>query len=41
MIKLRGIDNDDKAYLVGTIVAPIVVWWFFFGRKTYGVGGMK
>ena len=41
MIKFQGIDTDDKAFLVGSVIAPIIVWWMFFGRKKYGVGGMK
>lgn len=41
MIKLRHIDYDDKAWLVGSIVVPILVWWIFYGRKKYSAKGMK
>jgi hypothetical protein len=41
MLKLRSLDDSDKAYFAGAIIAPIVVWWFFTGRKKYGVRGMK
>lgn len=37
----KAIKVDDRAFLVGTIVAPIAVWWFYFGRKKYGTKGLK
>jgi len=36
-----GLDKSDRAWLVGTVVAPIAVWWFYHGRNKYGTRGMK
>jgi hypothetical protein len=41
MIKLRSMDSGDKQFMVGAIIGPILVWWFFTGRKRYGTKGMK
>jgi hypothetical protein len=40
MLKLRHLDNEDKAYFAGAVLAPIIVWWFYTGRKKYGTKGM-
>lgn len=36
-----SLDRDDKAFFVGSLLAPIIVWWFFYGRKKYAMKGMK
>lgn len=41
MIKLRSLDKSDKQFMVATIIAPVVVWWYFSGRRKYGTKGMK
>jgi hypothetical protein len=41
MINPMHMDKGDKQFLVGTIIAPIIVWWYFNGRKKYSVKGMK
>lgn len=41
MMKFSGMDNSDKQFFIASIIAPIVVWWLFRGRKKYSVGGMK
>lgn len=41
MIKLLHMDRDDKSFFVGTVIAPIIVWWIFYGRKRYSAKGMK
>lgn len=41
MIKLRHMDTNDKQWLISAIIAPIIVWWLFQGRKKYGTKGMK
>lgn len=35
------LDYDDKAFIVGSIVGPLIVWWLFYGKKKYGMKGMK
>lgn len=35
-------DKDDKAFFIGTILAPLIVWWCFYGRKKFGfIKGMR
>lgn len=41
MIKLQHMDNSDKQWLIGAIVAPIAAWWIFKGRQKYGSKGLK
>ena len=36
-----GIAQDDRMWIVGTIVAPIFVWWLYKGRKRYSTKGLK
>jgi hypothetical protein len=35
------LDHDDRRFFVASIVAPLMVWWFFIGRKKYGMKGMR
>ncbi len=35
------LDKSDKAFFVGSIVVPLVIWWYFYGRQKYGMKGMK
>lgn len=37
----KGIDKGDRAFIVGSIIAPIVVWWIYQGRQKYGTKGMR
>jgi len=37
----NALQNGDKAFIVGTVITPIVVWWYFTGRKKYGTKGLK
>lgn len=41
MIKFKGMDKSDKQFFAASIVAPLLVWWYFNGRKKYSVKGMK
>lgn len=41
MIKFRGMENSDKQFFVASVIAPVIVWWIFTGRKRYATGGMK
>lgn len=41
MIKLEGMQPSDKQFFVASIIAPLLVWWYFTGRKRYSVKGMK
>jgi hypothetical protein len=41
MIKLQHMDSGDKQFLLGAVLAPILAWWFFQGRKKYATKGMK
>lgn len=41
MINLKALDTPDRAFFVGTVITPIVVWWLFYGRKKYGMKGMR
>lgn len=38
---IKGLAKEDKAFFAGTVIAPIVVWWLFYGRKRYAMKGMK
>lgn len=35
------LDNQDKQFILASIVAPLVIWWFFTGRKKYSTKGMR
>lgn len=41
MIKFSEIDKRDKQFLIGAILAPLAVWWFFHARDKYSAKGMK
>lgn len=41
MLKLRDIKDDDKQFLLGAIVAPLIIWTYFVYRKRYSTKGMK
>lgn len=30
-------DNEDKRFLIMTVISPLVLWWVLIGRKKYGV----
>jgi len=34
-------DASDKHLLIGSVLAPLVFWWLFIGRKKYSTKGMK
>jgi len=34
-------ENSDKQFFAAAVVAPLIAWWLFIGRKKYGVKGMK
>jgi hypothetical protein len=35
------LDYDDKAFIAGSILGPLFIWWLFYGRKKYGMKGMR
>lgn len=37
----NAIEKNDRAFMLGTIVVPIVVWWYYFGRDKYSTKGIK
>lgn len=37
--KLPTLDASDKQFIIASLVVPVVLWWFFTGRKKYGVKG--
>jgi hypothetical protein len=41
VINVKDMQSGDKQWFFSTVVAPIILWWFFIGRKRYGVKGMK
>lgn len=41
MISVKDMPRDDQMFLIGTIITPILVWWFFVGRNRYSAKGMK
>jgi len=41
MFNPAKIQDGDKQFLFASIVAPLVLWWIFTGRKRYSVKGMK
>jgi hypothetical protein len=45
MMSLDGMDKGDKQFLIstciGSLVAPLLVWWYLTGRHKYSVKGMK
>jgi hypothetical protein len=41
VIKFQHMDDGDKAFLLGSVMLPIFVWWYFNGRKKYGAKGLK
>jgi hypothetical protein len=41
VIKIQHMERADKQFFAATIVAPLIVWWFFTGRNRYGTKGMK
>lgn len=41
MIDPRKIQDGDKYFFLGSIVFPIIAWWFFVGSKRYSSKGMK
>lgn len=41
MINPLGMDRSDKQFLVATLIAPLLVWWMFTGRRKYGTKGMR
>lgn len=40
-MRLPSLDNDDRYWLLASVVTPFVIWWYFIGRHKYGVKGMK
>jgi hypothetical protein len=41
VINPMHMDKHDKQFFVGAILAPILVWWVYIGRKKYSAKGMK
>lgn len=40
MIRFSEMDKGDKQFLIGAVIAPVLVW-FWFNRKKYSAKGMK
>jgi hypothetical protein len=41
MINPMHMDRQDKQFVLGAIVAPLLVWWFITGRRKYSAKGMN
>lgn len=41
MINPLNIRDDDKQFLLGAVIAPLVLWVYFVYRKRYSAKGMK
>jgi hypothetical protein len=37
----QGMPKSDRYMLVSSVIAPLVIWWFYIGRTKYGMKGMK
>lgn len=37
----KGLDRSDRYMIVSSVVAPILVWWFYTGRHKYSSKGMR
>jgi hypothetical protein len=35
------LDNADKQFFVASVLVPLLLWWYFTGRKKYGAKGMR
>ena len=33
----KGLDQSDRYMLLSSVMVPIGFWWFYIGRKKYGV----
>jgi plastocyanin domain-containing protein len=45
MMILNDMDKSDRQFLIstciGSLIAPLLVWWFLTGRHKYSTKGMK
>ena len=39
MMKL--LDSNDRYWLLATVIAPLLLWWFFIGSKKYSLKGQR
>ncbi len=37
----NAIEKGDRAFIIGSLVAPLAIWWFYTGRHKYGTKGLK
>lgn len=35
------LDNEDLLYILASVVAPLLLWWFIRGEKRYSTKGMR
>ena len=35
------LDTEDKKFFLASILVPLIIWWYFTGRKKYGMKGMR
>lgn len=35
------LDRDDTMFVLLSVIAPLLLWWYLTGRKKYSVKGMK
>lgn len=40
MISPKHMDTSDKQFFMAAVIAPVIAWWVFIGRKKYGTKGM-
>jgi hypothetical protein len=37
----KALSPSDRYTLVGTVLVPLVLWWFFIGRKKFNLKGLR
>jgi len=33
--------REDMVFLIGSIIGPLLLWWFLIGSRRYNTKGMK
>lgn len=37
----NALEKGDRAFLLGSILTPFAIWWYFSARHKYGTKGLK
>jgi hypothetical protein len=38
---INKFDKDDSMFLILSVVVPLILWWFYTGKRKYSAKGMK